>query len=60
MKVPVIIFENVEEPFMLVEALRKVYSKPSEDIGAAKKDRLVNLLAELNKIIIEMENVNNN
>jgi len=60
MKVPVIVFENIDEPSMIVQALRKVYSNPSEDISLAKKDRLINLLAELNKIIIEMENVNNN
>ena len=58
MKVPVLIFEHIQEPSILLEGLQKILKK-TEPISL-KEDRTLILIKELKKIIKIMKKSNIN
>tara|TARA_R110000744_G_scaffold91822_4_gene178072 strand:+ start:394 stop:585 length:192 start_codon:yes stop_codon:yes gene_type:complete len=58
MKVPVLIFEHIQEPSILLEALQKILKKTKPI--SLKEDRILILIKELKKIIEMMKKSNIN
>ena len=58
MKVPVLIFEHIQEPSILLDALQKILKKTKPI--SLKEDRILILIKELKKIIEMMKKSNIN
>tara|TARA_R110000737_G_scaffold227956_3_gene242149 strand:- start:1573 stop:1764 length:192 start_codon:yes stop_codon:yes gene_type:complete len=58
MKVPVLIFEHIQEPSILLEALQKILKKTKPI--SLKEDRILILIKELKKTIEIMKKSNIN